>query len=156
MNINATLFGQAIAFGIFVWFCLKFVWPPIINALREREKTIADGIQSANRAEQDLELARKSATEKMREAKEQASELVAHAHKRAAGIVDEAKEQANDERAKILANAKSEIEQETNRAREELRASVAALAIDGAGRILQREVDSSAHAELLDDLVKQL
>ena len=156
MNINATLFGQAIAFGIFVWFCLKFVWPPIIKALRDREKTIADGLDSASRAEQDLELARKNATEKMREAKEQASELVAHAHKRAAGIVDEAKEQANDERAKILANAKSEIEQETNRAREDLRASVAALAIDGAGRILQREVDSSAHAELLDDLVKQL
>ena len=156
MNINATLFGQAIAFGIFVWFCLKFVWPPITKALRDREKTIADGLESASRAEQDLELARKNATEKMREAKEQASELVAHAHKRAAGIVDEAKEQANDERAKILANAKSEIEQETNRAREELRASVAALAIDGAGRILQREVDSSAHAELLDDLVKQL
>ena len=156
MNINATLFGQAIAFGIFVWFCLKFVWPPITKALRDREKTIADGLESASRAEQDLELARKNATEKMREAKEQASERVAHAHKRAAGIVDEAKEQANDERAKILANAKSEIEQETNRAREELRASVAALAIDGAGRILQREVDSSAHAELLDDLVKQL
>jgi len=156
VNINATLFGQAIAFGIFVWFCLKFVWPPIIKALRDREKTIADGLESASRAEQDLVLARKNATEKMREAKEQASELVAHAHKRAAGIVDEAKEQANDERAKILANAKSEIEQETNRAREDLRASVAALAIDGAGRILQREVDSSAHAELLDDLVKQL
>ncbi len=156
MNINATLFGQAIAFGIFVWFCLKFVWPPITKALRDREKTIADGLESASRAEQDLELARKNATEKMREAKEQASELVAHAHKRAAGIVDEAKEQANEERAKILANAKAEIEQETNRAREDLRASVSALAIEGAGRILQREVDSSAHAEILDDLVKQL
>lgn len=156
MNINATLFGQAIAFGIFVWFCLKFVWPPITKALRDREKTIADGLESASRAEQDLELARKNATEKMREAKEQASELVAHAHKRAAGIVDEAKEQANEERAKILANAKAEIEQETNRAREDLRASVSALAIEGAGRILQREVDSAAHAEILDDLVKQL
>jgi len=156
VNINATLFGQAIAFAMFVYFCLKFVWPPIINALREREKLIADGIESASRAEKDLELARKSATDKMREAKEQASELVAHAHKRAAGIVDEAKDQANEERAKILANAKAEIEQETNSAREGLRASVAALAVDGAGKILQREVDSAAHADLLDDLVKQL
>jgi F-type H+-transporting ATPase subunit b len=156
VNINATLFGQAIAFAMFVYFCLKFVWPPIINALREREKLIADGLESASRAEKDLELARKSATDKMREAKEQASELVAHAHKRAAGIVDEAKEQANEERAKILTNAKAEIEQETNSAREGLRASVASLAVEGAGKILQREVDSSAHAELLDDLVKQL
>lgn len=156
MNINATLFGQAIAFAIFVYFCLRFVWPPIINALRDREKQIADGLESASRAEKDLELARKSATEKMREAKEQASELVAHAHKRAAGIVDEAKDQANEERAKILSNAKAEIEQETNRAREELRASVAVLAVEGAGKILQREVDEAAHADLLDDLVKQL
>lgn len=156
MNINATLIGQAIAFALFVYFCLRFVWPPIVNALREREKQIADGLESASRAEKDLELARKNATDKIREAKEQASEMVAHANKRAAGIIDEARDQANEERAKILANAKAEIEQETNRAREELRASVSALAIEGAGRILQREVDRTAHADLLDDLVKQL
>jgi F-type H+-transporting ATPase subunit b len=156
VNINATLIGQAIAFAMFVYFCLRFVWPPIVNALREREKQIADGLESASRAEKDLELARKNATEKIREAKEQASELVAHANKRAAGIIDEARDQANEERSKILANAKTEIEQETYRAREELRASVSALAIEGAGRILQREVDRAAHADLLDDLVKQL
>ena len=156
MNINATLFGQAIAFAMFVYFCLKFVWPPIVNALREREKQIADGLESASRAEKDLELARKSAAEKLREAKDQASDLVAHAHKRAAGIVDEAKEQANEERAKILAAAKAEIEQESNRAREELRTAVSTLALEGAGKILQREVDAKAHADLLDDLVKQL
>lgn len=156
MNINATLIGQAIAFAMFVYFCLRFVWPPIVNALREREKQIADGLESASRAEKDLELARKSAAEKLREAKDQASDLVAHAHKRAAGIIDEAKDQANEERAKILAAAKTEIEQESNRAREELRAAVSTLALEGASKILQREVDAKAHADLLDDLVKQL
>ena len=156
MNINATLFGQAIAFTLFVIFCLKFVWPPIVNALRERQKNIADGLEAASRAETDLELARTNAADKIREAKDQASELVAHAHKRAIGIVDEAKEQANEERARILNSAKAEIEQETNRAREELRGSVASLAVEGASRILKKEIDPKAHADILDDLVKTL
>jgi F-type H+-transporting ATPase subunit b len=156
VNINATLLGQAVAFTLFVIFCLKFVWPPIVNALRERQKNIADGLEAASRAEQDLEIAQKRAADKLREAKDQASELVAHAQKRANSIVDEAKEQANVERERIIISARAEIEQETNRAREELRGAVASLAVEGASRILQKEIDSKAHGAILDDLVKQL
>ena len=156
MNINATLLGQAIAFALFVIFCMKYVWPPVVGALRERQKNIADGLAAASRAEGDLELAQKKATEKIKAAKDQASDLIAHANKRADGIVDEAKEQANEERARILASAQSEIELESNRAREELRASVAKLAVAGASSILKKEIDEKAHAELLDDLAQQL
>jgi len=156
VNINATLLGQAIAFALFVIFCQKYVWPPIIGALRERQKNIADGLAAASRAEGDLELAQKNATAKIKEAKDQASELLSQANKRADGIVDEAKVEANEERTRILASAQTEIEQETNRAREELRASVARLVVEGASAILKREVDEKAHAEILDDLARQL
>ncbi|HEC26247.1 MAG TPA: F0F1 ATP synthase subunit B [Gammaproteobacteria bacterium] len=156
MNINATLLGQAIAFALFVIFCQKYIWLPVIGALRERQKNIADGLAAASRAEGDLELAQKNATAKIKEAKDQASALLAQANKRAGGIVDGAKIEANEERARILASAQAEIEQESNRAREELRASVARLAVEGASTILKREVDEKAHAEILDDLVRQL
>lgn len=156
MNINATLLGQAIAFTLFVIFCMKYVWPPVVNALRERQKNIADGLEAASRAEGDLELAQKKAADKIKEAKSQASELIAQANKRADGIVDEAKDQANEERSRILASAQAEIEQESNRAREELRASVAQLAIEGASMILKKEVDEKAHADILSDLSSQL
>jgi len=156
VNINATLLGQAIAFALFVIFCQKYVWPPIIGALRERQKNIADGLAAASRAEGDLELAQKNATAKIKEAKDQASELLSQANKRAGGIVDEAKVEANEERTRILASAQTEIEQETNRAREELRTSVARLVVEGASAILKREVDEKAHAEILDDLARQL
>lgn len=156
MNINATLLGQAVAFTLFVIFCMKYVWPPIVKALQSRQKQIADGLEAASRAEKDLELARRRSADTMREAKDHAADLIAQANKRAASIIDEAKEQANLERTRILDSAKSEIEQETNRAREHLRDTVAALAVDGAGRILQREIDKSAHADLLDELARQL
>jgi F-type H+-transporting ATPase subunit b len=156
VNINATLLGQAIAFTLFVIFCQKYVWPPIVGALRERQKNIADGLAAASRAEDDLVLAQKNAAAKIKEAKNQASELLAQANKRAGGIVDEAKDQANEERARILASAQAEIEQESNRAREELRSSVASLAIAGASAILKKEVDEKAHAAILDDLASQL
>ena len=156
MNINATLLGQAVSFVLFVIFCAKFVWPPIVNALRERQKNIADGLEAASRAESDLALAQRKASDSIKNAKDQASDLIQQANKRADSIIDEAKEQANQERARILASAESEIEQEKNRAREELRGSVARLAIEGASKILKKEVDEKAHASLLDDLAKQL
>jgi F-type H+-transporting ATPase subunit b len=156
VNINATILGQAVSFVLFVIFCTKFVWPPIVNALRDRQKNIADGLEAASRAESDLELAKKKASDNIKVAKEQAADLIQQANKRADSIVDEAKEQANEERARILASAQAEIEQETNRAREELRASVARLAVDGASKILKKEVDEKSHANILNDLVKQL
>ena len=156
MNINLTLIGQSITFVVFVWFCMKYVWPPIMNALEERKKKIADGLAAAERGEHEMELARKRALEELHEAKQQAQEIINLAHKRAGEIVDEAKEQARAESERILAAANAEIEQEANRAREHLRQEVASLAVAGASRLIQKEIDAKANEALLKDLVAQL
>lgn len=156
MNINLTLIGQTITFIVFVWFCMKFVWPPIMNALEERKKKIADGLAAAERGEHEMELARKRATEELHEAKQQAQEIINLAHKRAGEIVDEAKEQARAESERILAAANAEIEQEANRAREQLRKEVATLAVAGASKLIRKEIDEKANEALLKDLVAQL
>ncbi len=156
MNINLTLIGQTITFIVFVWFCMKFVWPPIMNALEERKKKIADGLAAAERGEHEMELARKRATEELHEAKQQAQEIINLAHKRAGEIVDEAKEQARTESERILAAANAEIEQEANRAREQLRKEVASLAVAGASKLIRKEIDEKANEALLKDLVAQL
>jgi len=156
MNINLTLIGQSITFVVFVWFCMKYVWPPIMNALEERKKKIADGLAAAERGEHEMELARKRATEELHEAKQQAQEIINLAHKRAGEIVDEAKEQARAESERILAAANAEIEQEANRAREQLRKEVASLAVAGASKLIQKEIDEKANEALLKDLVAQL
>lgn len=156
MNINATLIGQSIAFFLFVWFCMKFVWPPIMHALDARKKQIADGLAAGERGKHELELAAKRAAEDLRAAKQRASEIVAQAEKRAVQIVEEAKNDARSEGDRILAGARAEIEQETNRAKETLRAQVAALAVAGAEKILRREIDAKAHADLLQALTEKL
>ncbi len=156
MNINATLIGQTIAFFLFVMFCMKFVWPPIMNALNERKKQIADGLASAERGRHELELADKRAVEILREAKGHAAEILAQAEKRSAEVIDEAKTAARTEGENILKAAKAEISREINAAREHLRASVAELAVSGASRILEKEVDAKAHAKLLDSVMQQL
>lgn len=156
MNFNATLIGQSITFIIFVWFCMKFVWPPIMSALDARKKQIADGLAAADRGKHELELAAKAAADKMREAKAQAAEVLAHAEKRAAQIIDEAKNAAKAEGDRQLAAAQANIDQETNRAREGLREQVAALAVAGAEKILRREVNAQAHADLLNQLKAEL
>ncbi len=156
MNINLTLIGQSITFVVFVWFCMKYVWPPIMNALEERKKKIADGLAAAERGEHEMALARKRATEELHEAKQQAQEIINLAHKRAGEIVDEAKEQARAESERILAAANAEIEQEANRAREQLRQEVASLAVAGASKLIQKEIDEKANEALLKDLVAQL
>ena len=127
MNINMTLIGQSITFAIFVWFCMKFVWPPIVGALEARKKQIADGLAAADRGKHELELAAKRASETLHEAKVKASEIIAQADKRASQIVDEAKNAARVEGERMITAAKAEIEQETHRARETLRGEVAAL-----------------------------
>ena len=132
MNINYTLIGQMIFFAIFVLFCMKYVWPPILAAMTEREKKISDGLAAADRASKDLELAQKKAVQELKEAKVQAAELIEQANKRANQIVDEAKESARQEGDRLIAAAKSEIEQEKNRVKEELRKEVAAIAVAGA------------------------
>ncbi len=156
MNINATLIGQTITFLVFVWFCMKFVWPPIMNALAERKKQIADGLAAGERGKHELELASKRAADEMRDAKAQAAEVIAQAEKRAAQIVEEAKGAAKAEGDRMIAGAKAEIDQEATRAREALREQVAALAVAGAEKILRREIDAKAHADLLEAIKKEL
>ncbi len=156
MNINLTLIGQSITFFFFVWFCLKFVWPPIMGALVDRKKLIADGLAAGEKGKHDLDLAEKRVVTKLKEAKGKAAEIINHAEKRAGEIVDEAKDHAKVEAERIVAGAQSDIEQEVNRAREELRKSVADLAIVGASKILEKEVDAKAHAKMVDNLVAQL
>lgn len=156
MNINATLIGQSIAFFIFVWFCMKFVWPPLMRALDERKRTIADGLAAAERGKRELEQAEKRALDVMKKAKSDAQEVIGLAEKRAAEVADEAKQQARAEAERIVQAAKADIEQETNRAREQLRARLAELVAAGAGRILEKEIDAKAHARLLESVAKEL
>lgn len=156
MNINATLIGQIITFAIFVAFCMKFVWPHLIGAMAEREKKIADGLDAANRAERDLELAQQKAGDQLRESKEKAAEIIEQANKRSNQIIDEAKEAAREEGSRLAAAAQAEIEQDVNRAKEGLRKQVSALAVAGASKILAKSVDESVHNELLDQLANEL
>lgn len=156
MDFNATIIGQTIAFIFFVWFTMKYIWPVLDAAIIERQEKIADGLAAADRSQHDLELAQKNAAETMREAKDQAAELIDQAKKRHAEIVDSAKDDARSEADKIKAGAQAEIEQEVNRAREELRKQVSVLAVAGAEKILQRSIDASAQADILDSLVAEL
>lgn len=156
MNINLTLIGQTISFIIFVWFCMKFIWPPIVNALEERKKQIADGLAAAERGQHEQKLAEQRASEKLREAKEKAQEIIAQAERRASEIVEESKVQARSEGERLMEAARAEIDQEFNRARESLRAQVVTLAVSGAGKVLEREIDAKAHDNLLDELAGNL
>ena len=156
MNINLTLFGQMVTFAIFVWFCMKFVWPVIITAMEERQQKIADGLDAADRAMRDLEAAQDKATDQMKEAKQEAAGIVDQANKRANQIVDEAKQQAITEGDRLKIAAEAEIEQEINRAKEELRASVAGLALAGAEKILEASIDDKANRALVDNLASKL
>jgi len=156
MNITATLIAQSIAFALFVWFCMKFVWPPIVKALAERQQNIADGLAAAEKGRHEHQLAEKRATEVLHEARGKANEVIAMAEKRAAEIVDEAKGQARVEAERVMVGARADIEQERNQAREKLRAAVADLAVQAAGQILRKEIDRSAHAKLLDDFSARL
>lgn len=156
MNITATLIGQMLFFVVFVWFTMKFVWPMITTAMAERQKKIADGLAAADRAAKDLELAQDKATAALREAKVEAGKIIELANKRAAEIVDEAKQQARVEGDRILAAAKTEVDQEAHRAREQLRKQVSALAVAGAEKILAKSVDQKAHSDLLEKLAAEL
>jgi F-type H+-transporting ATPase subunit b len=156
MNMNATLLGQALSFALFVWFCMKYVWPPIMNAIEERQQKIADGLQAADRATKDLNLAQANASESLKEAKRTATEIIEQANKRSAQIVDEAREEAQAERQKILTQAEAEIEAERNRARDDLRKQVANLALAGAEKILERSIDRDAHQDLLKNITAKL
>ena len=156
MSFNLTLIAQAVAFALFIWFTVKFVWPPLLRAIEARQKTIADGLAAAEEGKRSLELSNKRADEEIKKARDRAAEVLTQAEKRAAQMVEEAKNAAKEEGNREKAAAKAEIEQQVTRAREQLRDHVASLAVAGAEKILRREVDAKAHAELLDSIKKQL
>ena len=156
MNINLTLIGQMIAFICFVMFCMKYVWPPILAAMAEREKKIADGLAAADRASHDLELAKEKAVERLKDAKHEAAGIIDSANKRGNQIVEEAKDAALVEAERVKASAQAEIEQEANRAREHLRGEVAALSLAGAEKVLGASIDQEAHKELVEKLAAEL
>ena len=156
MNINATLIGQSVAFFIFVVFCMKFVWPPVIAALHERQKKIADGLDAATRAARDLELAQEKAGHQLREAKAQAAEIIEQAKKRGNQIVEEAVEKARIDADRVKVQAQAEIEQELNSVKDALRAQLGALAVGGAEKILGATIDQNAHAELVNKLAAEI
>ncbi|MSQ54005.1 MAG: F0F1 ATP synthase subunit B [Betaproteobacteria bacterium] len=156
MNINLTLFAQAIVFAAFIWFTVKFIWPPMLRAIEARQKQIADGLAAAEQGKKSLESSSKQADQAIQEARGRAAEIIAQAEKRASQVVEESKLNAKAEGDREKAAAKADIQQEVSRAREQLREQVAALAVAGAEKILRREVDAKAHADMLDGIKKQL
>jgi len=156
MNLTATMIGQTITFFVFVWFCMKYVWPPLTKALDERKKKIADGLAAAEKGKHDLELAKKGAVDELKKGKEKASEIIHHAERQASEIVDGAKERAKVEAERIITGARAEIEQEANQAREELRKRMSDLVVIAASKILEKEVDAKAHAALIENVAKEL
>ncbi len=156
MNINITLLGQTLAFIVFVGFCMKFVWPPIMAALDERKKKIADGLAEAERGFKQQELAQQNAEKTLAEARQQATDILNQAQKRAGEIIGDAKKTAVEEGDRIKEAAHAEVEKEVYQAREQLRAQVASIAVVGAERILKKEIDTSTHQDMLDELAAQI
>jgi F-type H+-transporting ATPase subunit b len=156
MNLNATLILQSIAMMIFVWFCMKFIWPVLLKAMDERRETIAEGLAASDRAEKELEAAKVTAGEEIQQARVKAGEIVEQANQRHTQILDQAKEDAVAERGRQVASGEADIAQSANQAREALRSQVAGLAVLGASRLLEKEIDADVHRQLLDQLIAEI
>jgi F-type H+-transporting ATPase subunit b len=156
MNLNITLVIQLLVFVILGWLTMKFIWPPLIKAIEERQRKIAEGLISAEKAEKSLAEAKASATDIIKEARVQANKIVEQANRRSNELVDEARGTAIAEGQRLLADARSEVTLESNRAREQLRREVALIAVAGAGKLLGREIDAKTHADLLDKLALEI
>jgi len=156
MNINLTLFAQALAFASLIWIVAKFIWPPLLKAIEERQQKIADGLAAAERSQKDLAQAQEKVNDVLKDARGKANEIIEQAHARANQIVEDAKNEAVLEANRQKELAQAEISASVTRAREELRKQVASLALAGAQRLLQREIDKQAHKELLDELVAEI
>ena len=156
MNITATLIAQIIAFALLIWFVNKVLWGPVTKMMADRQKRIADGLAAADKGKHELVRAEERAKELLKDAKSQAAEIIAQAEKRGNEIIEESKHAARSESDRIRAAANAELEQEVNRAKEQLRGQVAGIAVAGAQRILSREIDAKAHDALLKDLVAQI
>lgn len=153
MSINATLLGQMIVFGIFIWFTMKYIWPPLMDAMRERQKRISDGLAAAERGARELEEATDKAEATLKEAREQAQEVLSNAQKQANENVERSRDEARAEGERLKQAARDEIDQAVAHAKEDLRREVGSLAVVGAERILKREIDAKAHNDIIDDLV---
>ena len=156
MNLNYTLLGQMISFAILIWFTVKFIWPPLMAAIEERQQKIAEGLAAADNAQKNLAQAQDKVNEALKDARVKANEIIDQAHARANQIVDAAKNDAITEGNRQKALAQSEIEASANRAKEDLRKQVSALAVSGAEKLLRREIDASAHKALLDELAAEI
>jgi F-type H+-transporting ATPase subunit b len=156
LDINLTLIGQSIAMLVFVWFCMKFIWPPVMKAIEERQTQIADGLAAAERGQQSLDRAKAESGQIVDEARKQATSILDQAHARANEIITDGKKAGAKERERQLVAAAAEIEQEANRVREELRGQVSAIAVASAEKILMREIDAKAHEDILSKLAAQL
>ncbi len=156
MNINLTLIGQSVVFIFFVWFTMKFVWPPIVGALEARKKEIADGLAAGEKGKNSLKLAEKRVVDVIKGGKDKAAELIGNAERQATEIVDGAKDRGRREAEKIIEAAQAEIEQQTNQARETLRQQVSEIVVAATGKVLEKEIDAKTHARLIDNVVKGL
>ena len=156
MNFNFTLIGQLLAFILFVWFCMRYVWPPMLQILEEREKEVADGLEAANRGKRELEEASTQRVAIVDEAKKEAADLVSQAGQRANQMVEDAKSQALEEAERIKTSAKADLEQAAKKAREEIRSEVSALVVAGAEKILGSEIDQEKNAEIIEEISKEL
>ena len=156
MNFNFTLIGQLLAFILFVWFCMRYVWPPMIQILEEREKEVADGLEAASRGKRELEEANAQRAAIVDEAKKEAADLVSQAGQRANQMVEDAKSQAQEEADRIKTSAKADLEQAAKKAREEIRSEVSALVVSGAEKILGSEIDQEKNAEIIEEISKEL
>jgi F-type H+-transporting ATPase subunit b len=156
MTLNMTLIGQTITFLVFVWLCWKFIWPPLVSAMQERQRAIGEGLAAAERAEKNLALAQDRAADQLREAKEEAQKILEQARNQANQMIENAKNDARTEGERLKEAQRAEIEQEVNRAKETLRGQVAVLAIAGAEKVLGASVDAGRHSELLDKLAAEL
>lgn len=156
MDINATLIGQFITFSLLVWVTMRYIWPPIMKAMEERKARIAEGLAAAERGVYELELSQHKSAELLRDAKIQAADILEQANKRAGRIIDEAKERAREEGNRLIVLAKTEIDQERETAKQELRKQLASIAISGAEKILQRHIDTSSDHDLLQQLITEI
>ena len=156
MNFNFTLIGQLLAFILFVWFCMRYVWPPMLQILEEREKEVADGLEAASRGKRELEEANSQRVAIVDEAKKEAADLVSQAGQRANQMVEDAKSQAQEEADRIKTSAKADLEQAAKKAREEIRSEVSTLIVAGAEKILGSEIDQEKNAEIIEEISKEL
>ena len=156
MDINLTLFAQAAVFAIFIWFTARFVWPPLMKAVEDRQAKIADGLAAAEKGARSLQDASVKSDEALKQARTQAQEILAAANKQAVQVVEQSKTVAKSEGDRIVTAAREEVQRELNQAKEQLRKQVGELAVIGASKILKREIDAKAHADVLNDLAARV